>query len=711
MLKIKRILSKKGFSLVELMVAVAILGAAAMGIFQSYKVGFWGMSDARARTIATNIAQEKLEEVKGKSLADGTFPDPDNPIVVSGKEFNATIIIDKVESTLKKITTKVSWQKRNGEPTEISIESLLNMPPVFPADDVATSILVNTSRTSISLIGEDKTSTITVMILDQDNYPISFNGQVDLSLKPPTPVLGTLTDDSLTFSGQSYLSTTFTATNAGKVYVKGESTGLISDDSDTITITGGPPVKINLVADPSSILIGGEISTLTIRIEDENDKLADSWTGTVTLSILSGSTTSGTLASTTLYFDEENIKTTKFTSSGTPGTVEIKAEDTTTGGPGYTPLASGEETIYVSSGPPTQIDIEANPKNIFIEGYTGGGSTSCDITVTIKNATDIQTGWTGTVTLSILSGEDSGTLNPPVELSFTGESILSTTFTSSGTPGSVEIKAEDTTGGPGYTPLTSDTEIITVAAGPPTKIKLNAIPNIILNNGEDNAAITIITEDSWGNRSGFEGNTTITLSADQPSGNIGGAGNSEDIILFEAGESLKITTFTCDNTYEGVITITASGGGLSGDSVTITVAPVIIRPAENPNIQYGYHYFWWWKVIDENIIYFNIEVLGGDVEINEIDVSWTPNNNERLTGLRISNSDGDIRINGTWSGRPSVVKILKDDDFSTYNDLVVGIYTVRLLFNTDIMQKSISIKFFTNFQDYQLEFLSPDQIV
>ncbi len=64
MLKINKKLSKKGFTLVELMVALAILGIAALGIFQAYTVGFQSMTDAKDRTVATNIAQKKLEEVK-----------------------------------------------------------------------------------------------------------------------------------------------------------------------------------------------------------------------------------------------------------------------------------------------------------------------------------------------------------------------------------------------------------------------------------------------------------------------------------------------------------------------------------------------------------------------------------------------------------------------------------------------------------------------
>jgi prepilin-type N-terminal cleavage/methylation domain-containing protein len=192
MLKIKRILSKRGFSLIELMVAVAILAIAALGIFQSYQVGFWGMSDARARTIATNIAQEKLEEVKGKSLAAGTYPDPENPLVVSGNDFNAVVSVEDImeggiPTTLKKIITTVSWQKRNGEETYIQVEGLQSKALAPPSTDAPTAILISANPTEMN-VGE--ASTIKVTILDQDNYPISFEGQINLSMIPNT--LGTL---------------------------------------------------------------------------------------------------------------------------------------------------------------------------------------------------------------------------------------------------------------------------------------------------------------------------------------------------------------------------------------------------------------------------------------------------------------------------------------------------------------------------------------
>ena len=718
MLKINKKLLQKGFTLVELMVAVAILSMASLGIFQSYKVGFWGMSDARARTIATNIAQEKLEEIKGKSLDAGPYPDPDNPIVVSGKDFNAVVKVEIVvedgqQTTLRKIIATVSWQKRNGEETNISVESLQSTALAPPSEDVPTAILVSANPTSIN-VGE--TSSIKVTILDQDNYPISYNGQIDLSMIPAT--LGTLTLDDvfLNFNGDSYLFTTFRANEvgyAGDVQVKAEdhSDELIAD-SDTITIIGGEAAKINLMVDPDSIIINGETSTLTVRIEDANGFLAANWTGTVQLEITSAQDT-GNLGdppagdTITIDFNEENVKTTLFTSSDQEGVAVITATDLAG------ELTEDSKTINVTSGPPTKIDIEANPKNIFIEEYEDG-PTSSTVTVTIKNATDVPTsGFVGTVTLSILSGNDSGTLESTT-LNFNRESKLSITFNSSGTPGTVEIKAEDTTGGAGYTPLTWDNETITVAAGPPDHLVLIAAPDIIINNGVDSSTLTINIEDFAGNRTGFTEDKTISFTLIPEKGTVNDAP-----LTLTTGESQIITTYVCGNTeFEGYVEINGHCEGITDGSDMVQVAQRIIRPSVEPNIRYGGS-----SAKDKNKVLFDINVLGGTIEITQIDLAWKePPTVGDLRGITIFEKDNasnrKIRKTGNWSNDPLIPiypNVYEITGFDPHEDLDVGTYTVELDYEEVIEYKTIIIRFHGRYQNndyiYQLEFLSPDQIV
>jgi len=719
--------NQKGFSLIELMVAVAILGMAAFGIFQSYQVGFWGMSDARARTIATNIAQEKLEEVKGKSLVIGNYPDPENPISVSGKEFNVFVDVEEAEvpaTTLKKIITTVRWQKRNGEPTNISIEGLQSKALAPPNTDAPTAILLSVNPTEIE-IGEQ--SLLKVTILDQDNYPISYSGQINLERDPEA--LGFLDDDFLTFSEESFLFTNFTANsegNAGNVQITArDDLNELIPDSETITITGGEPENINLIVDPDSILIN-ETSTLTIRIENENGFLAENWTGTIELVITSGQDT-GDLGdpisgdTITIEFNEENEKTTLFTSTTQDGEAVIEASDQAG------ELNPDSETIFVSSGPPYQIDIEAkdpdNPdqdKNNLMIGE------EAIIVVNILNETGVPVfGFEGTISLSIISGGASGSLASD-SLTFSGEKSLSTTFTATTTPGVVEIEATDDSF---VDPLVPDSETITVATGPPETIEITAVPDMILNDGTEYSTLTIELKDSGGNYSSFDEEKTLTFALNPDEGTINNTIDNTSMIL-PSGHSQISTTYVCNNEgFDSPVEITVTCEGIAEEaSAIIQVVSRIINPSENPNIRYGGHWFlgwvgFWW-IEDQDKVLFDIEVIGGIIDISQIDLAWKEGTaSEDLRGIIIYEKDNssNIRIEKTWSSYndplvPIYPDLLEISSFDTNQSLLVGEYTVELDYDDDISRnETILIQFHGTYEGknyiYQMEFYTSDIIV
>ena len=129
----KRRSNLNGFTMIELMVAVAVLAMTVLGISQAYSVGFMGMADARDRTVATNFAREAMENVKNMDFELIIITDEENPGVpeiLNGK-FNRLVtvakeIIDEVEILeLKKVTTEVNWLDRNGNSKNVVIETLI----------------------------------------------------------------------------------------------------------------------------------------------------------------------------------------------------------------------------------------------------------------------------------------------------------------------------------------------------------------------------------------------------------------------------------------------------------------------------------------------------------------------------------------------------------------------------------------------------------
>lgn len=98
-----------GFTLIEVLVAIAIisvgilaLGANTTSISRSNRL-------SANTTIAVNLAQEKIEEVKAQTaFANGTFTDtPPGP---AGNVFTRALVIsDSPEAGLKQVDVTVTW--------------------------------------------------------------------------------------------------------------------------------------------------------------------------------------------------------------------------------------------------------------------------------------------------------------------------------------------------------------------------------------------------------------------------------------------------------------------------------------------------------------------------------------------------------------------------------------------------------------------------
>ena len=68
-------MNKKGFTLIEIVLAIFIIGVALVTLLSMFSLGLKGDVFAREMTVATNLAQEIMEEIKSKE-----FEEPEDTV-------------------------------------------------------------------------------------------------------------------------------------------------------------------------------------------------------------------------------------------------------------------------------------------------------------------------------------------------------------------------------------------------------------------------------------------------------------------------------------------------------------------------------------------------------------------------------------------------------------------------------------------------------
>jgi len=543
-----------GFSLIELMVAVTILALAIFGIFHAYSVGFLGMADARDRTVATNYAQEAMEDVKNMDFE--KIAPTTKSVINANRKYRIDVNVSLESTNLKKVFTVVSWKNRNGITKTVETSMLVHFIEVF-ASDAAKIVLFADSYTILNTgIGEGTFTELIAIIKDvKGNTVIDWGtregeGDITFAITERTD-LGYLTGNVTTLSIKPFegkASTIFTSSGSlGETEEKGYSVIMASvnlpnngnvSDSVTIKITNGP-VKIILSANPDIIKAStSNYSTITVSLcNAANQILKKSELVTdieITFSVFGeGNLSTSTITIPAVIGDESTASADIIlNSTGNPGLVSVVAT--------ATDLESDKIDVRFL-GPPVSISISAVPNPMYVDDDYS------TIYVSLLDENGFNTNPSDEViTISLtLSTDTGGHLEEPYSWNFSpsvSEGIINeTTFRGQSFTGTAIITASG--GG-----LIEDFVTINViSALVPDHIKLTASPQIV-----QPGSTSIITATVYDSSGRIVTNYTGTISFSKT-----GIGTFSD---YDFANGIATITLSSGTAGTAIITVSSSDG-------------------------------------------------------------------------------------------------------------------------------------------------------
>jgi prepilin-type N-terminal cleavage/methylation domain-containing protein len=413
--------NQKGFSLIELMIAIAILAFAVLGIFQAYSVGFMGMADARDRTEAVNYIQKIMEDYKNTPF--DKITDKHMQPIAGTKFSSGSIVINMNEPGqnvyLKKVITQVRWTDRDGKLVIEEASTLIYRPQktgdVLDASGIILyaspyyRILPNTSTSLTAEIHDENGNIVT-----DEVYEIYFE-----ILSNPDEQLGYLNASTvITTNGKannqyySYEDSDGVENIKASVDLDGDGE---YDASDIISIKISTGAEgIILVPETETADAGTSVNVNLYIVDASFDYELDGgshiipYDGDIALNVNNDiadlSTTSITASDGTAIFSVN--------SNGSPGLAEVTASTAD--------LDLGYESI-IFTGAAQSIKLSSSTDTI----YEGG---NCEITITPLDENGFPTLFTGEIEITSNSG---GTFTPSSPIQFENESKKTVSFSNS----------------------------------------------------------------------------------------------------------------------------------------------------------------------------------------------------------------------------------------------------------------------------------------
>lgn len=99
--------TNKGFSLLEVMLAVLLFGTGLVFLLQVVSTGLFVGGQNENTVIAANLAQEKIEELRNASYA--SIADEVKAVVTGFSAFQRSVVVTTPQTSLKQISVTVYW--------------------------------------------------------------------------------------------------------------------------------------------------------------------------------------------------------------------------------------------------------------------------------------------------------------------------------------------------------------------------------------------------------------------------------------------------------------------------------------------------------------------------------------------------------------------------------------------------------------------------
>jgi len=105
---------KRGFTLLEILIALVLFAAGVVAIVGLFSTGIIGSVDAENTTVAMNLAQARMEEIRNLDFDTGIINEA-KADVTDFPGFQREVTVTEPETELKLVTVTVYWTLKGGE--------------------------------------------------------------------------------------------------------------------------------------------------------------------------------------------------------------------------------------------------------------------------------------------------------------------------------------------------------------------------------------------------------------------------------------------------------------------------------------------------------------------------------------------------------------------------------------------------------------------